>query len=76
MRACDCEGMLERCLFSLLPASLASRLHSEPLPTYPIAVSYLALVSLIYAHFIVTTITQICDFLHIRCFKIPYPKSS
>jgi len=39
-------------------------------PSYPVAVGYLVLVFLAYAHFVVTTINQICNSLHIKCFRI------
>ena len=39
-------------------------------PTYPVAIAYLCVVTLSYAHFVVLTINQICDFLHIKCFTI------
>ena len=47
----------------------------EPLPTYPLSIAYLCLIFLVYAHFAVTTINQICSFLKINCFSIPYPKT-
>jgi hypothetical protein len=48
----------------------------EPVPTYPVAVGYLIIIVAVYAHFVVMTINQICDFLHIKCFSIPYPKNT
>jgi ethanolaminephosphotransferase len=38
--------------------------------SYPVSIVYLALIYVAYAHFVVLTINQICDFLGIKCFKI------
>ena len=39
-------------------------------PTYPVSIAYLCFIAAAYAHFVVSAINQICDFLHIRCFVI------
>lgn len=38
--------------------------------TYPVSIVYLSVLLLVYLHFVITTVNQICDFLRIRCFKI------
>jgi len=38
--------------------------------SYTVSIAYLAVIYLAYAHFVVLTINQICDFLGIRCFHI------
>lgn len=63
-------------VFTPLVCLIVNCWFGEPLPTYPLAVAYLAVILLVYAHFIVTTINQICTFLNIRCFAIPYPKKN
>jgi len=51
-------------------SALYPRCSEHLFPTYPVAIAYLCVVTLSYAHFVVLTINQICDFLHIKCFKI------
>lgn len=48
---------------------------SEPLvPEYETAMVYAAVILVLYLHFVVEIVQQICLFLNIKCFSIPPPK--
>lgn len=49
---------------------LNAYMNGQLFPQYPVALAYLGIIFLVYASFVVVTINQICDFLHIRCFII------